>query len=280
MPPPYIPKLMFVQRSLINLVLLTLMTVGVSSAGAEELTLTGIVKQPTPPHSPAPDSTVTVYEKGIEIEKDTTDRGGSYTFKVARGKNVVVRASWRSGKSTPGYTEVKVVANPTRADVQLLPPKGASADAWLDAGKLIAKTSGESVMLVPETLQQAQVPAASIFQFVRGARTESSESFKGLVKVTMFNPKDWPVVAQGLQKAEQQYKSTGTVPNYLELAAKLKGWLTVQQHAEIIGFIAPRRDEDASKKWEAAVEQSVGPELTTEIIAKKEILDAHLFAVR
>ena len=137
-------------------------------------------------------------------------------------------------------------------------------------------------MLVPETLQQAQVPAASIFQFVTGARTGSSESFKGLVNITMFNSKDWPVVAEGLQQAEQQYKAKGTVPNYQELGAKLKEWgpLTVQQHAEIIGFIAPRHDEDASKRWEDAVEQSLGPKIKTQIIAKKVILDAHVFAVR
>lgn len=280
----YIPKLLIVHRSLIKLALLTVTIVGVSSAGAEEVTLTGIVKQPMPPHNPAPDSTVTVYEKVSQTKitgPDTTGDDGRYSFKVARGKNVVVRASWRSEKSTPGRTEVKVVENPTRADVQLLPPKGASAHDWLEAGKLIAKTTGEGVMLVPQTLQQAQVPAASIFQFVTGARIESHGSFKGLAKVTtMFNPKDQQVVAQALEKAEQQYKFNGTVPNYSELAAKLKGSLTAQQHVEIIGFIAPRRDEDARKKWEAAVERSVGPELTTQIIENKKILDAHLFAVR
>ena len=282
MRPPYNPKLLFVQFSLINLVLLTFTAVGVSSAGAEELTLTGIVRQPMPPYGPAPDSTVTVFEKGIKIKMNTTQTG-TYTFQVARGKTVVVRASWRSAKSTPGWSEVvKVVANPTHADVQLLPPKRASADDWRDAGKLIAKTGGGTVMFVPETLEQAQVPAASIFQFVRGARTESSESFKGLVNITMFNSKDWLVVAEGLQQAEQQYKAKGTVPNYQELGAKLKEWgpLTVQQHAEIIGFIAPRHDEDASKRWEDAVEQSLGPKIKTQIIAKKVILDAHVFAVR
>ena len=282
MRPPYNPKLFFVQLSLIILVLLPLTAVGVASAGAEEFTLTGTVKRPTPPHSPAEVSTVKLFEKGIEIGKDTTDTG-TYTFKVARGETVVVRASWRSAESMPGWSKlVKVVADPTVADVQLLPPKGASAADWLESGKLIAKTGGETVMLVPETLQQAQVPAASIFQFVRGARTESSESFKGLVNITMFNSKDWPVVAEGLQQAEQQYKAKGTVPNYQELGAKLKDWgpLTVQQHAEIIGFIAPRHDEDASKRWEDAVEQSLGPKIKMQIIAKKVILDAHVFAVR
>jgi len=86
----------------------SLIALGLSDSRSEELT--GIVKQPTGPFGPAPDSTVTVYEtdgKTMITPSDTTDGNGRYRFQIKKGKEVVVRATWRAKKSTPGSTKTE-----------------------------------------------------------------------------------------------------------------------------------------------------------------------------
>jgi hypothetical protein len=110
------------------------------------------------------------------------------------------------GASRPGTTETEVQADPTQADVRLLPPKTASWAVWLEAGRQTAKGRGEAVEFVPSDLRQAEVPAASIFEFVRGARSEAKESFKGSQDVEFFDPKNPQIVVEACRKQRKNSK--------------------------------------------------------------------------
>lgn len=253
--------------------------VGISSSHGEQLT--GIVKQPVPPYQPAPDSVVTVFESDGRTRiagPDTTDETGRYKYEVAKGKKVIVEASWKPKLSTPGKTEATMLTNPTEADVQLLPPKTAAEESWLQAGRETGKMSGDAALLALSTLQGADVPAASIFQFVRGAQGVAAP-FKGLAGVEIFDSKNPQIVVQALREAEKQFQTTGSVPTYQELAPKLEGPLTKEQHLEILGFIAPKRDSAAWGHWETAVGKSVGPSLKTAVLLKEANFDETLFQV-
>jgi hypothetical protein len=246
---------------------------------AEELT--GVVKQPEKPYGPADKSTVIVFEtdregKRQELDRDITGSDGVYTFQVQKGKSVIVQANWRTDKSSPGETPTSVVANPTKADVQLLPPATASIDQWLNAGRLAAKTKGVTWIIVPSSLHKADVPSSAVFQFITGANLEAKSTPPSLSSLQMFDLKDWQVVAQGVKQAEVQFKQTSSLPKYEELASKLKGSLTEQQHIEILGFVAPANTGD-EKVWEAAVLKAVGEEQVSQVLSKKATFDAVIF---
>jgi len=126
-------------------------------------------------------------------------------------------------------------------------------------------------------LRQAEVPAASIFEFVRGTRSEAKESFKVLDGVDFFDPKNPQIVVEGLQEAEKQFKTTGSLPSYQELARKLDGTLTPQQHLEILGFIATVGDTQARAQWKEAVEASVSPGLEKRVFDNSVMFNEKLF---
>jgi hypothetical protein len=250
-----------------------------SDVYAEELT--GVVKQPEKPYGPADKSTVIVFEtdkngKRQELDRDITGINGVYTFQVQKGKSVIVQASWRTDKSSPGETPTNVVANPTMADVQLLPPATASIDQWQNAGRLAVKIKGGGWVMVPNSLHKSDVPSSAVFQFITGASMEAKSTPPGLSNLQMFDLKDWEVVAQGVKQAEVQFKQTNSLPKYEELASKLKGSLTEQQHIEILVFVAPAKP-GAEKVWEAAVIKAVGEAQAPQVLSKKATFDAILF---
>jgi hypothetical protein len=252
---------------------LTVLSAVISSARAEELELTGIVRQAAPPNDPAKDSTVKVFEKGGRTPiagPDTTDANGRYNFKVAKGKTVIVYATWNPEKSTPGTKEAEVQTDPTVVDVQLEPPPSAPESQWLEAGRQAAKFNGNMITLVPSDLRQAEVPPASIFEFVRGARIESKDSFKNLAGVDIFDSADPKIIIKALQEVDGQFKTSGSVPNYDELASKVSWSLTHQQHLEILGFIAPPPETQARGQWELAIEKSVGTKFRKSVLASEK----------
>ena len=273
--PTLLVRWLFLERNIY--VVFTALVVCTSTSRGEALI--GIVKQPLSPYDPAADSIVTVFEddgRTTIAGPDTTDDTGRYKFEVAKGKNVIVRARWKPELSTPGSTPAKVLTNPTQADVQLQPARTASAEWWLEAGRQTAKTSDNAVGLVISTLQAADVPTTSIFEFIRGAQSVG-KPIDGLAGVGIFDSKHPEIIVQALREVEKEFQTTGSVPTYQQLAPKLAGKLTKEQHLEILGFSAPARDSGVREQWEAAVGKSVGATLKTAVLVKEANFDETLF---
>jgi hypothetical protein len=257
----------------------SLIAFGLSDLRSEELT--GIVKQPTAPYGPAPDSTVTVYETDGKTKitpPDTTDGNGRYRFQIKKGKEVVVRATWRSEKSTPGLTKTKVEKDPTVADVQLLPPLDADFVDWLKVGQQAAEADGSAVVYTVGYLSKAGVPAASVYEFILGVRKEATVAFPHLNTVQIFNSEDSKAIALSLQKAEKQLTEEGSVPSKQDLAVKVGTQLTDRQHIEILAFIAPSENPNAYNRWKAAIEKaSIGKFDKEEVLKKSSLIKAAAF---
>jgi len=237
--------------------------------------LTGIVKQPLPPFDPAPNSTVTVYEKDRRTKiapPDTTDEEGRYRFQITKGKEVVIRAIWRSEKSMPGLTETKVESDPTKADVQLLPPQNADFEFWTKLGRKTAETSGNSIAYSVGDLNSAGVPAASVYGYLIGARQKTPGAFGQLNALQILNSDDSKSIALSLQKAEKQLKEKGSVPSQQDLAVDLGFYPTDQQLMEILAFIAPPIHSDAYSNWEIALEKAKGKYFKQTVIDESSVI--------
>lgn len=248
------------------------------SADIEAEVLTGIVRQPTAPFLPAPESKVVVYAAtgGKPIAgPDSTDASGRYTFNVKKGTSVIVNASWRSDLSTPGSASATVASDPTTKDVQLQPAKSAPEAVWKDAGVLTAKTSGPAVTFVVSDLQRERVASASVFQFISGVRSVDRQAYAALNSLEMFNPANAPIVARGVAEAEKQFHATGSVPTLEQLNRRVPGQLTEKQHSEILGFIAPPSGSSETKRWEDAVGKAVAFK-KVEILQQRSTFDTAL----
>jgi hypothetical protein len=255
---------------------LSLIAFGLSDAPSEELT--GIVKQPTTPYDPAPDSTVTVYEKDGKTKitpSNTTDGNGRYRFQIEKGKEVVVRATWRTEKSMPGISQTKVEKNPTVADVQLLPPKDAVFAEWFKLGQQVAGVNGSLLVNTPGNLYEAGVPSASVYEFIRGIRKSKTAAFPDLNTVQIFSFEDSKAIAFSLQKAEKQLKEEGTVPSEQDLAVKVGTHLTNSELIEVLAFIAPPENSSTYSRWEAAIQEaSIGKFDKKEVETKSAFIKA------
>jgi hypothetical protein len=240
--------------------------------GAHAEELTGIVKQPTKPYDPAVDSTVTVYAKDGQtklVPSDTTDATGHYHFQIEKGKEVIVQATWRSSSSSPGRTQAIVKADPTVADVQLLPPITAPADAWFQVGPQWVKTSGSVIAL--NNLRESGISAPSMFQFIQGVRMQAKGALPELSKQTIFNSESIETITSALQQAESQLKENGNVPSREDLVVDFRTQLTDREFAEILGFIAPQpNDSEKYKQWEAAIAGVSGSKLKEQVINEKD----------
>jgi hypothetical protein len=240
-----------------SLSLIILTTIASSlNVGAE--TLTGIVKQPNTPYPPATSSTVIVYDKQTKQKvagPDITDGEGRYRYdKIRKGQQVIVKASWKTELSSPGITETKVNRNPTEADVQLLPAKTAPAEKWLLAGKQVIPEKGGSVSELLRTLPETGVPSESIYRFILGMRQEAPGTYKGLNQIALFNTSSPERIAVAIKSAEEEYKSSSTIPTYQELQMKSNG-LTEQQYLEVLGFIGTSNAKKDPATWNEALKK-------------------------
>jgi len=244
----------------------------------EAETLTGIVRQPEAPHLPAPASTVTVYEKQTNKKlagPDITHSDGRYRYDIGSGMVVVVKASWKAERSSPGVTEKKVAQNPTEADVQLLPAKTAPPENWMVVGEESPTLSAGTAAAVLRSLRESDVPAESIYSYVFGARKKAPLVYKALDKNTLFTTRAPERVIDAIKAAEDQYRTKSTVPNYQQLKLK-EAQLTETEHTELLGFIATSK-EPKDEKWNAALEKAVGAEHKEEVLEEKRFISKTLF---
>jgi hypothetical protein len=242
-------------------------------------TLTGIVKQPEPPYLPAPASTVTVFEKGTNRQlagPDTTDEKGRYRCDIELGKQVVVRANWRTSLSSPGTTEKKVEQNPTEADVQLLPAKTALPEKWMAVGHENAALTAETSPEVLQSLRKFGVPSESIYSYTFGAYKKAPQAHTELDEIKLFSTLTPEHVVEAIKAVEVQYKATSTVPNYQQLRLK-KADLTQAQHIELLGFfLATSKAQRDCSRWSAALEKSLGPKDTQEVLERTSFISEKL----
>jgi hypothetical protein len=240
--------------------------------------LKGVVNQPLPPFSPAPNSIVVVFDGSLRetIARDVSDAHGQFKFHVARGQKVVVIASWRREESMPGTLRVSVTSDPTDVKIQLQPPKSAPEETWFNAGALSAKTGAESTNLVANVLHSKDLPAVSMFQFVKGAKSASKYSFQGIDGLEIFKADDSKSVASGLKEVQSEWKTSKSVPSYDALLAKTDGKLTHTQYVQILGFSAPT-DSATKSIWQSAVQQSVGDDGKNEVNAFSQKMEAYVF---
>jgi hypothetical protein len=228
-----------------------------SCAAAQAATLTGVVKQPSAPYDPAPHSVVTVLDAGDKqtiAGPDSFDTG-NYTFDVPRGRKVLVKATWRPTQSLPGTTVTTVTAETTHADVQLQPPKGSEEARYFDAGAATARTGAPSTLASVNTLYAQEVPAASIYKFILGAKSESADAVEPFAKLDIFKYGDSVAISQGLNDVQLNWKTSGTVVSYSDLNKRLNGKVTKTQYAEMLGFVAPK-DAATNLWWQSALKKS------------------------
>lgn len=267
---PYLNKSSLITA---GLVLLSAWSLG------EAETLTGIVRQPEAPHLPAPASTVTVYEKQTNTKlagPDITHSDGRYRYDIGSGKEVVVKASWKAERSSPGVTEKKVVQNPTEADVQLLPAKTAPPENWMVVGQESPTLSAGPAAEVLRSLRESGVPAESIYSYVFGARKKAPLVYKALNKTELFTTLAPERVIDAIKEAEDQFRTKSTVPNYQQLKLK-EAELTETQHTELLGFIATSKEPKDREKWNAALEKAVGAEHKEQVLEEKRFISKTLF---
>jgi hypothetical protein len=270
-----IPHCRYLRKS--SLVTAGFVLLGALSIGEAE-TLTGIVKQPEAPHLPAPASTVIVYEKGTNKKlagPDTTNKDGRYRYIIRSGTEVVVKASWKAERSSPGVTEKKVAQSPTEADVQLLPAKTAPPETWMVVGQESPALSAGTAAEVLRSLRESGVPAESMYSYVFGARKKAPSVYKALDKTELFTTLAPERVIDAIKAAEDQYRTESTVPNYQQLKLK-ETQLTEIQHTELLGFIATSK-EPKDKKWNAALERAVGAEHKEQVLEEKRFISKTLF---
>jgi hypothetical protein len=122
------------------------------------------------------------------------------------------------------------------------------------------------------------VPAAAIFQFITGARKEARAAFPELAKSQIFNSKDSETIAFALQRAEDQLRGQGSVPSQQDLAVKFGTRLTERQLVEILGFIAPTKDSEAYKEWEAAIGKMSEGTLEKKILEERRVFEGAVFS--
>jgi hypothetical protein len=263
--------------------LLRLFTAGLVTPGGLSVlvaeTLTGIVKQPEAPYSPAPGSTVIVYERSTNKQMagpDTTDAQGRYQYDIARGKEVVVKASWKVELSSPASVEAKVVKNPTRADIQLLPAKAAPPEQWLAIGQQGSTLTAGNSADVLRSLRDIGVPSESIYSYVFGVRKKNHVTFSDLDKLKLFNTNSPWYVVEAIKAAEEQYKTTSTVPNYEQLKLKDKE-LTEAEHIELLGFITPSNRHGDLGAWNWALERSLGVEGKEQVLKENVAITKALY---
>lgn len=136
-------------------------------------TLTGVVKQPEPPHLPSPSSVVTIRDvkTNQELGTNVTKKDGKYTFDVRRGTEVLIRAEGTVGSTSPGTATAKINANPTRTDVYLLPDFAASVGAWRVAGQTTAKQNSSQFVFVAGHLKYEPLTDSKFKEFLEGARS-------------------------------------------------------------------------------------------------------------
>lgn len=224
----------------------------VASVGAE--TLTGVVKQPTPPFAPAADSTVTVLDNETQTmvgAPTTTAADGKYKVEVARGRKVTVRAVWDADQSMPGSTIATVSKNPTLADVQLQPPRGSAESAWYRSGVVTAKLGSGSVAVTASSLQSQEVAAAARYQFILGATSVDGSAFKGIGDLQMFHPQYADSVTKGLGVAESQFRTTQTLPTYMQFNESVRS-VPVDVYLQVLAFLAPS-DPRREEQWKRAL---------------------------
>jgi hypothetical protein len=136
-------------------------------------TLTGVVKQPEPPHLPSPSSVVTIRDvkTNLELGTSVTKLDGKYTFDVKRGTDVLIKAEGTDGHSSPGTATTRVSANPTTADVYLLPDFEASVDIWRVAGQTTARRNSGQFVFVAGHLKIEPLTRNKFDGFLEGAQS-------------------------------------------------------------------------------------------------------------
>lgn len=250
---------------------------GFLMANAE--TLTGIVKQPEPPYSPAASSTVTVYDKRTKnkiVGPDTTDANGRYRYdQIRKGQSVIITASWRAEVSSPGVAETEVIRNPTEADVQLLPAKTASAEKWILAGRQFSTEKKGNALELFQALPETDVPSESIYRFILGIHKESPSAYKDLNKISLFKTSSPDKIADALKSTEHEYKSKTTVPTYEQLQSTTKG-LTPQEYFEVLGFIGSSTASRDADKWDTAIKRLPGEQKQEKVRQESNKISAAL----
>jgi hypothetical protein len=260
----------------ITKIILAFSTVAFVYLDARSEDLTGIVKQPTKPYDPAVDSTVTVYEKDGKkkiMPSDTTDGSGRYHFQIKKGTAVIVQATWKSNNSSPGRTSAVVEADPTFADVQLLPPINAPADDWGQAGLQWSQISGSIIHL--GGLRDSGITAGSMFRFLKGVG--GKEGFPELSDEQIFTAENTDTITSALDRAERQLKEKGKVPSREDFLVDFKTKLTDREYTEILGFIAPPTDSETHNQWKRAVIDINGSELKKNVMLEGDFFQNFFF---
>jgi hypothetical protein len=228
-----------------------------AAATAHAATLTGVVKKPAAPYDPAPFSTVTVFDADgtQKIAGPDSFDNGNYTFTVPRGKKVLVRASWRPTESLPGTTVTTISNETTRADVLLQPKKDSDEARFFGAGAMTAKAGAATTRASVNTLYAQEVPAASLYNFILGAKSESAEAAKPFTGLEIFKSNQPAAITEGLQAVQLEWQVSQTVPAYSVLNRKFDGKVSQGQYAEILAFAAPP-DAATNVWWQAALKKT------------------------
>jgi hypothetical protein len=258
--------------------LLLALTPAAHGAPQALIELKGVVTKPVAPFDPAPDCTVTVFDStfNVTLAHDITNDRGQFRFKVPKGQQLIVIAHGRAEESMPGTLAFSATKNPTEIKVQLQPPESAEEEAWFRAGVLSAKSGEQTASLTANVLYARNIPAASMFQFVKGVTSESKHSFQDIDNSAIFKSENSKEVVSGLKEVQSEWTYTGTVPSYSALSAKTDGKLTPTEYVEILGFAAPANSA-AKTKWEGAVQRSVGEDGEKEVLNAAEKFDRSVF---
>lgn len=254
------------------------------SAMAGAATLTGIVSLPGAPNVKALVCNACIVKVLQEpnhhlLDEDVTDHRGRFSFTgIPVGIKVKIQCDkHKSGSVLHGWTFATITRNPTDVNVQLLPRDSASEFAWYDAGRQTARIGTITARRVVGKLLQGKVPAASVYQFVRGAQSANAQAFSSLERNGVLSQNGNKTIVMAISETEKHFRQTNTVPTFSELRAALPGSLTKPEYVQTLGFLTTKAKAIGNESWVPALDHALAPQDKHRVLGTSHQFDRQLF---